>query len=355
MVVEPEIFESNLKKMVGHCKMTDIHPRGYLQAHKSAEVTQRQITLGADRRRCATVADYDLLSHGGMTNILPRHQPTSKNNIGSVVTIAERDPRFRIAVDGLVSTEWLDRAAASQRAKFEAVVGAFAGLTRHGIAPGAPAVDRAKKFDSAKNLKLVGIVGYSGAAHTYGFSDRMIKPCEDTFPMLETAASSRAPGLLIEIVTGGTTVIYNIDSEIKGRTELQAGSFVFLETSYRQIGGQDNLHEYTAFGMSLTFLTSVISRPHPHQCTIDAGNKALLKTTDIAKGLSGVKIQNQGAEYEFRVSKGTNREFNLGERVELYRSNLDMSTNVYDRYYVARGEQMGDVWSIMGCSDAALR
>jgi hypothetical protein len=52
------------------------------------------------------------------------------------------------------------------------------------------------------------------------------------------------------------------------------------------------------------------------------------------------------------VFKDGDKDFKLGERVELYPSNLDMSTNVYDRYYVARGEQIVDVWPIMGRSGA---
>jgi D-serine deaminase-like pyridoxal phosphate-dependent protein len=51
----------------------------------------------------------------------------------------------------------------------------------------------------------------------------------------------------------------------------------------------------------------------------------------------------------------TDRGFKLGERVELYPSNLDNSTAVYDRYYIARGEHIVDVWPIMGRSGAAQR
>ena len=89
--------------------------------------------------------------------------------------------------------------------------------------------------------------------------------------------------------------------------------------------------------------------------TIDAGNKALLRPTDEVKGYPEVRVENQGAEYGILVFKDGNKDFKLGERVELYPSNLDMSTNVYDRYYVARGEQIVDVWPIMGRSGAAQR
>jgi len=102
-------------------------------------------------------------------------------------------------------------------------------------------------------------------------------------------------------------------------------------------------------------MTTVISRRHPHQCTIDAGNKALLRPTDEVKGRPEVKVENQGAEYGILKWEETERDFRLGEQVELYPSNLDMSTNVYDRYYVARGEQIVDVWPIMGRAGAAQR
>jgi D-serine deaminase-like pyridoxal phosphate-dependent protein len=172
---------------------------------------------------------------------------------------------------------------------------------------------------------------------------------------MESVALARKAGLPVEIVTGGSTGTYNIDSETKGLTELQAGSFVFMDTLYRHVGGKHDPAVYTDFDSSLTVMTTVVSKRHPHQCTIDAGNKALLKPTDEVKGRPEVKVENQGAEYGILVWKDSDRDFKLGERVELYPTNLDMSTNVYDRYYIARGEQIVDVWPIMGRAGAAQR
>ena len=45
----------------------------------------------------------------------------------------------------------------------------------------------------------------------------------------------------------------------------------------------------------------------------------------------------------------------VGDRVEIYCSNLDMSTNVYDRYYIAKGNDIVDAWPIMGRAGAAQR
>jgi D-serine deaminase-like pyridoxal phosphate-dependent protein len=356
MLVDQEIFDANLQRMANHCRTTGINLRGHVKVHKSTEIARRQIALGSIGVTCATVAECELMSSVGIKNILLTRQPTSKNNIGRVIALAKHDPTFGTVVDDPQAAEWLQSAASAENLKLRTVVDIYAGLTRHGIEKGAPALDLAKQIDSSKNLKLVGMMGYSGtAAHTHGWPERLKKSREDTAGMLETVASARAAGLPIEIVTGGSTGTYNIDSEIKGLTELQAGSFVFMDTGYRTIGGKDDAHEYTDFGMALTVMTTVISQRHANHVTIDAGNKALLKPTDQVKGRPEVKVENQGAEYGILAWNDTDRAFKLGERVELYPSNLDMSTNVYDRYYVTRGEQIVDIWPIMGRAGAAQR
>lgn len=356
MLVDQEIFEANLRKMSSHCRTTGINLRGHVKVHKSTEIAKRQIALGGIGVTCATVAECELMSSAGIHNILLTRQPTSKNNIGRVIALAKHDPTFGTVVDDPLSAEWLQAAAAAEDLKLRTVVDVYAGLTRHGIEKGTPALDLAKKVDSSKNLKLVGMMGYSGgAAHTHGWAERMKKSREDTAGMLETVAAAKSAGLPMEIITGGSTGTYNIDSESKGLTELQAGSFVFMDTLYRAIGGKDDPHDYSDFGMALTVMTTVISQRHAQHCTIDAGNKALLKPTDQVKNRPEVKVENQGAEYGILAWNDGDREFKLGERVEIYPSNLDMSTNVYDRYYVTRGEQIVDVWQIMGRAGAAQR
>jgi D-serine deaminase-like pyridoxal phosphate-dependent protein len=356
MVVDQEIFDANLKKMSDHCTKTGIHLRAHVKVHKSTEVARRQLGMGAIGLTCATVAECELMSQAGFHGILLTRQPTSKNNIARALALAKRDSTFGTVVDDPQSATWLQDAARAENIKLRTVVDVYAGLTRHGIEAGRPALDLAKQVDSSKNLKLVGIMGYSGtAAHTHGFDERMKKSRADLSGLLETVAAARSAGLPVEIITGGSTGTYNVDSELKGLTELQAGSFVFMDTGYQKIGGKNNPAVFDDFGPALTVLTTVISKRHAGQCTIDAGNKALLKPTDEVKGRADVKVENQGAEYGLLVWKDGDRDYKLGDRVELFPSNLDMSTNVYDRYYVTRGDRVVDVWPIMGRSGAAQR
>lgn len=356
MIVDQDIFEKNLRTMSEHCKATGIHLRGHVKVHKSPDVSKRQIALGSIGVTCATIAECELMANSGVKGVLLTRQATSKNNIARVIALAKREPTFGTVVDDPLSAEWLQEAAAREGVKVRTAVDVYAGLTRHGIAAGDEALALAKKVDASKNLKLIGIMGYSGgASHTHGWEARKKQSQTDLEGLTTTLAGARKAGLPVEIVTGGSTGTYNIDSADKLLTELQAGSFVFMDTLYTHIGSKSGSETYSDFGPALTVMTTVISARHPHQVTIDAGNKALLRPTDEVKGRPEVKVENQGAEYGILKWTDTDRGFKLGERVELYPSNLDMSTNVYDKYYVARGEKIVDVWPIMGRAGAAQR
>src|SRR6266849_1924958 len=241
MVVDLEIFEKNLRTMADHCRATGIHLRGHVKVHKSPEIAKRQLALGSIGVTCATVAESELMSHSGISGVLLTRQPTSKNNIGRTIALAKRDSTFGTVVDDPLTASWLQEAAASEGVKLRTAVDVYAGLTRHGIEAGEPAVELAKKVNASKNLKLIGLMGYSGgASHTHGWEDRKKKSHDDLAGLQESVALARKAGLPVEIVTGGSTGTYNIDSETKSLTELQAGSYVFMDTLYRQIGGKQD-------------------------------------------------------------------------------------------------------------------
>src|SRR5258708_487268 len=80
MVVDQEIFESNLKKMADHCTKTGIHLRAHVKVHKSTEIARRQLALGAIGLTCATVAEGALMAHAGFSGILLTPQPTIKKH-----------------------------------------------------------------------------------------------------------------------------------------------------------------------------------------------------------------------------------------------------------------------------------
>jgi D-serine deaminase-like pyridoxal phosphate-dependent protein len=355
LVLDEELFEKNLHTMAAHNKATGLKLRAHVKIHKCPEISKRQIALGANGVCCATTAECELLISSGVHGVLHTCQPAGRNQIARTVALARRDTTFTGVVDDPITVDALEEALAAAHVKMNVIVDVYAGLDRQGCPPGETALGIAKKVDQSKYMKLAGIMGYSGgASHTHGWEARKKKSTGDVAAMLDTVELCRKSGLPVEIITGGSTGTYNIDTE-NHLTELQAGSYIFMDTLYRNIGGKNDEHVYNDFEPALSVLTTVISKTHPNKCAVDYGNKALLRTTDEVKGRPGVKVESGGAEYGMLLWNDGDRDIKLAERVEIYPSNLDTSTNVYDRYYVVRGESVVDVWPIMGRAGAAQR
>jgi D-serine deaminase-like pyridoxal phosphate-dependent protein len=355
MVVDLDLFERNVKHMADYAKSTGINVRPHVKVHKSVDVARRQLTQGAIGLTCATIAEAELFSGAGIKNVLWTKQPASINNIHRAVALSKKDPTFMFVADDPQVVDWVEQAAAARNARLRIAVSVYAGSDRQGIENGAPAIALAQKIASSKRMQFEGFMAYSGgASHTKVWEARRKKSFDDLSGVRETVAMARKAGLPVNIVSGGSTGTYNMDHE-HGLTELEAGSYVFMDSVYFGVGGKDDDKVYNDFKGSLTVLTTVDAKLHPKLATTDYGNKAITKPTDQVKGMPWLQVGTQGAEYGALRWNDGDKDLKLGDRVEIYCSNLDMSTNAFDRYYVAKGEQIVDVWPIMGRSGAAQR
>jgi D-serine deaminase-like pyridoxal phosphate-dependent protein len=355
MVVDIDLFEKNLKTMADYARSAGIFLRPHVKVHKSVDVARRQIALGAIGVTTATIAESELMSNAGIKGVLWTKQPGSRNNVMRTIALTKKDPTFMFVVDDPLVVDWVEEAAEAAKVKCRVAVSVFAGLKRQGIENGQPAVELAQRVASSKHLAFEGFMAYSGdASHTKTWKARRERSARDLAGVQETVALAKKAGLPVNIVSGGSTGTYNIDKEL-GLTELECGSYVFMDSIYQKVGGKNNDEVYTDFEPSLTVLVSVDSKRHPGQVTIDYGNKALARPTDVVKGMPWLEVFNQGAEYGGLRWKDGGGEIKVGDRLDIYCSNLDMSTNCYDRYYIARGNQIVDAWPIMGRSGAAQR
>jgi D-serine deaminase-like pyridoxal phosphate-dependent protein len=355
MLVDHDLFEQNIRKMADNSRTEGINVRPHVKVHKSVEVAKRQIALGAVGLTVATIAEAELMSGAGIRGVLWTKQPASQNNIYRAVSLSKRDPSFMFVVDSPQVVDWVEQAAAASKVKSRVAVSVFASMPRQGIEAGQPALELAQKLNSSPHFSFEGYMAYSGtAAHTNGFEARCKRSSNDLAGVRETIELSKKCGLPVNIVSGGSTGTYNID-RINGLTELEAGSYVFMDTEYWPIGGKDGNEVYSDFAGALTVLTTVDGKLHPNLVTTDYGNKAMVRPTDRVKDKPWLEVGTQGAEYGALRWKDGAPELKLGERIEIYPTNLDVSTAAYDRYYITRGDQVIDVWSIMGRGGAPQR
>jgi len=251
-------------------------------------------------------------------------------------------------VDNAQNIRDLNDAAAAARIKLNLAVDLLVG-GRTGIRPGDPALGLAQLIESLPNVKLAGIQAYAGqASHVMGFAERQKVSRDAMAQAVETRRLFEKKGIGCPLLSAGSTGTYNIDSEIDGITELQPGSFMFMDVDYNRIGGQDG-PVYRDFKNSLSVLTTVVSKPSDDVAIVDGGFKAFSTDRPFmpeARTIQGISYSWGGDEHgKLNLAKASSP-VNLGDRIEFIIPHCDPSVNLYDRIYCLRGENVEAVWRI---------
>jgi D-serine deaminase-like pyridoxal phosphate-dependent protein len=157
-----------------------------------------------------------------------------------------------------------------------------------------------------------------------------------------------AAGLPVEIVAGGSTGTWDIDVELPGLTELQAGSYCVMDLEYRRIGSRAGT-TLGEFEMALTVIATVVSTPTTDRAMVDAG----LKSFSTDKPFPPESVERPGIEFSFAGDEhgrltvtDPSRPPRLGERIEFFPPHCDPTINLYDRIYAMRGDTVEAVWEI---------
>lgn len=95
--------------------------------------------------------------------------------------------------------------------------------------------------------------------------------------LVETAAALPQEGIPVEILSRGGTGTYSLSGRFPGMTEIQAGSYLRMDTDYHKC--------CTDFDLSLTMLTSVLSKTEGERVVVDAG----LKSLSCERGIPSVR------------------------------------------------------------------
>jgi D-serine deaminase-like pyridoxal phosphate-dependent protein len=352
LILDLDLLEANIARMAAHVKSSKIALRPHGKTHKCVEIARRQIKAGAIGLCVATIREAEAMSAAGVKGLLITSELVGKPKIERLIKLVRRAPDTMSVVDNADHANQLNDAAAAAKLNLNVMIDVDPGGRRTGVPPGEQAIALAEKVVKLTNLKLRGIHGYSGgSAHVNTFDARRKHSVDVMTPVLETFANLRKRGAPVEIMSGGSTGTYNIDADLDGMTELQCGSYVFMDVEYRACGGKSG-GVYDDFAPSLTVMATVISKNYPDRATTDAGIKAF--ATDRAKhlpeikGATGVTMGYGGDEHGILTLNNPSRELKIGDRVEFIIPHCDPNVNLYDRIYCVRGENVVDVWRTVG-------
>ena len=348
LMLDLDLFEANVKKMVAHARASNRALRPHGKTHKCPEIARYLVKQGAAGACAAKLSEAEVFAAHGVRGLLVTTAAVGKYKIERAVRLAGVAPDTIFSVDNARNAQELnDAAAAAKRKLWVALDLCVSGRT--GVMPGAPAVALAEQIARLPHLQLKGIQAYAGsAAHVKGWQKRRDTSLALMTPAIETRAELNKRGIQTPWLSGGSTGTYNIDSNIDGITELQPGSFMFMDTDYNVIGGKDTGESYTDFGNALTILATVVSRPADEHVIIDSGFKAMATDRSFLPVPKDpeLKFSFGGDEHGKLVSTGGALRLQVGDRVEIIAPHCDPTVNLYDRLYCTRGNAVEAVWSI---------
>jgi D-serine deaminase-like pyridoxal phosphate-dependent protein len=351
LLLDLDRFERNLQKMAAHVKAAGKKLRPHAKTHKCPEIARRQIAAGAVGVCVAKVGEAEVMAAAGVRNLLITTEVVGPEKIGRLLGVLRRQPETLVVVDHPDNVRELGAAVAKAGLVLNVLVDVDVGGRRTGAQPGEPARDLGREVMAQPALHLRGLQGYAGhCAHVMGFDDRRRTSRRWMGRLMKTRELFEKHGMAVDIVTGGSSGTFNIDSELEGMTELQSGSYCVMDLDYRRIGSPRGA-AYDEFEMALTVLTTVVSVPSAEMAMVDGGFKAFSTDRPFvpeAVEWPGVEYSWAGDEHGRLMTAEPERLPKLGQLIEFFPPHCDPTINLYDRIYAMRGDTVEAVWEIAG-------
>ncbi len=350
LCVDLDKLERNLAAVHTRLDGTGVGVRPHVKTHKCPALARMQMEAGALGVCAAKLTESEVMLENGVPEVLMTGVNVTKRKIAHAMELRRKHPGFIQAVDNETNARDLQDAAAALGIVADVVVDVDV-FGRSGAPAGKPALRLAQQVDRSPNLELRGILAYDGPSqHVHGHAARKARTLEAMAPVVETRELMDAAGLNLGIFSGAGTGTYDMMDTLPGFTDVQVGSYLFMDCQYLDIGGADNDEVYEDFESSLTVLATVINANSPQEKLItDAGSKALTLNQPPARviGEPGFVYAARSDEYGIVTVADASRDYKVGDVLELIVPHCDPAVNLYDVIFGIRGDRVESILPVL--------
>jgi D-serine deaminase-like pyridoxal phosphate-dependent protein len=347
LVLDMPAFTRNLERMQAELTGSGVALRAHGKAHKCPDIAKRQIALGAVGVCCQKVSEAEVFVDAGIDSVVVTNEIVAVAKLARLAALARRADIMVLCDDASV-VPLLGESARAAGITLKVLVEVEVGGKRCGVAPGEEATRLAGLIERERGLGFAGLQAYCGSAqHKPNYTERR-DMAAGVFEAVKTTLSAlREAGLARAFVTGGGTGTYPFERDSGVFSEVQAGSYAFLDMDYARILGKDGKPVRT-FEHSLFVLSTVISRPTKNRAVLDAGHKA----HSMDSGLAGIaappggRVTGQSDEHMVVALGEETPGFAIGDQVRLIPGHVDPTFNLHDWVVCVRGDTVEDVWPI---------
>ncbi len=349
LCLDLDALDQNLRKMQAALARTGIASRPHAKTHKCPAIGRQQMTTGSVGICTAKISEAEVMFDHGIEQIMMTTSNVTANKIRRAMNLRRWCPGFIQSTDNLQNARDLSDAAVEAGVVADVIIDVDPDIHRTGVPPGDSALALAQLVDRLPGLKLRGMQAYDGSSqHVAGFEARRARTMAKMEGPAETFDMLGQAGLNTEIFSGGGTGSYNIDHETPGFTDVQCGSYIFMDAQYLAIGSAGNDEVYADFTPSLTLVTTVLNANFEGRATADAGAKALTinEPDPIVVGETGISYRARSDEFGVIRYENPSRTYRVGDKLELIIPHCDPVVNLYDHLYGTRNDRVEVIWPV---------
>ena len=347
LVIDLDAFEFNLDRMAALLAPTGAKLRAHAKTHKSPVIALQQIARGAVGQCVQKVAEAEIMAWGGVKDILVSNEVVGAGKLARLVALA-RIAKVAVCVDDPAQVTAIEAAAEAAGTRISVLVEIDIGAARCGVQPGPEAVALAKRIAASRHLIFGGLQAYQGSAqHRRGVEERkkLIEHAIDG--SRRTVEQLRQQGLPCPIVGGGGTGTFEIEAASGVYTEIQAGSYAFMDADYARNLDADGAPVST-FRHALFVLATVMSAPRHGLAVLDAGHKAVsidsgMPTLWQRPDIRYVSASDEHGKLEYGAETAAVK---LGEKLRLIPGHCDPTVDRFDWYVGVRGGRVECLWPV---------
>ena len=157
----------------------------------------------------------------------------------------------------------------------------------------------------------------------------------------------KASGLNTEIFSGGGTGTYNIMTKVPGYTDVQVGSYVFMDAQYLEIGNEKRGHLHGLRAVAHGHddgAEYVFPEPHHHRRRHKGADPEQARSDRHWR--AGFRYTAGSDEFGTIQYETANKTYKVGDKLELIVPHCDPVVNLYDVFYGVRNDRVEVVWPV---------
>jgi len=357
LVVDGMRVARNVARMAIRISSLGAQLRPHVKTHKAIEVARMQQQAGMRGITVSTVAEARAFAAHGFDDITYAI-PIEPGKFAAVCAMNAEGTRLAVITDDADVPGPLGAAAQQAGVKLDVYLKVDCGYGRAGVDPEGPALrEVAERIGERTHLRFAGILAHAG--HSYkarGTAELLAVARSERDVMVDAAARLAAQGIVVPVVSIGSTPTAVAVDHLTGVHEVRTGNYCFFDVMQVAIGSCN------ADDIALSVLAAVVHRDRARgKIILDAGAIALSKDAGIADpdGVThyGRVVTVEGEDLGLRVTTLSQEHgwvnvpdaamldrLSVGTRVRVLANHSCLTAAQFAEYQVCEGTRLVDRW-----------